>query len=106
MLRYKKTFKRHSLKKWFHSPIQTYEGSVKDENGEFITHGDFKLKNIQTFGRDDPIIKIIDFEFATYFEYLDEENKIDFEEKKKQDMDFAKRTIYQLIWNKKYGEIL
>jgi len=41
MLRYKKTFKRHSLKKWFHSPIQTYEGSVKDENGEFITHGDF-----------------------------------------------------------------
>jgi len=43
MLRnHKSTFKkRHSLKKWFNSPIQTYEGSVKDENGQFIKHGDF-----------------------------------------------------------------
>ena len=41
MLRYKNSFKRDSLKKWFHSPIQTYEGSVKDEKGKFITHGHF-----------------------------------------------------------------
>jgi hypothetical protein len=41
MLRYKNTIKRDSLKKWFHSPIQTYEGSVKDETGKFITHGHF-----------------------------------------------------------------
>ena len=72
----------------------------------FITHGDFKLKNIQTFGKDDPSIKIIDFEFADYFEYLAcNEDIKEFEEKKINDLNFAKRIIYQLIWNKKYGEI-
>lgn len=72
----------------------------------FITHGDFKLKNIQTFGKDDQNIKIIDFEFADYFEYLScNEDIKEFEEKKTNDLNFAKRIIYQLIWNKKYGEI-
>ena len=91
----------------FHIPTLIFSilCGLNELHRNFITHGDFKLKNIQTFGKDNQEIKIIDFEFADYFEYLDEENKIDFEEKKKQDMDFAKRIIYQLIWNKKYGEI-
>ena len=38
---YKSYQKRDSLRKWFHSPIRTYEGLVKDKKGKYITHGHF-----------------------------------------------------------------
>ena len=41
MIRSNHKYKRHTLKKWFHSPIQTYEGSATDKKGRPITHGHF-----------------------------------------------------------------
>ena len=39
MIRLNHKYKRHTLKKWFHSPIQTYESSTTDKKGK--THGLF-----------------------------------------------------------------
>ena len=41
MISFKSTFKRDSLRKWYTSPIWTYEGLVKDKEGKNIRHADF-----------------------------------------------------------------